>query len=1063
VVLVGSLSGIATAAGVYYHYASQLEGELERLETRQLFETTKIYDRTGEHLLYEVFEEGRRTRIDSLDQVPPHLISATIAIEDKTFWENPGIDLSGIARAALDNAVNFLESGSEFEIAGGGSTLTQQFIKNALFDYEYRISPKMERKIKEAILSLEMTRTYDKEEILLMYFNEIAYGNLSYGIEAAAQGYFGKSALELNLPESALLAGLPQSPTLYNPLYPEGFEYAKTRQWDVLRRMVEDGYITQEEAEEAYNEELVFARPEIEIDAPHFVMYVRRLLENDPDIGPELLYGGGLTVRTSIDMRYQRLAEAVVRERMGREDMAEYNAHNAALVSMRPDTGEILAMVGSVDYNLIKPSVCEQEGNVVDGNVNAALADRQPGSSFKPITYLTAFTKGWYPSKMVLDIKTEYPVPGHEDYIPENYNKKVNGPVMLRNALGSSLNIPAVKVIQYAGVGETIDMAHRLGITGLQRGLAYYGLSLTLGGGEVRLLDMVNSYSTLANEGRFVPPVAILEVTDAYGEVVKKYDPEPLEERAEVVDPRFVYLVLSIMTDDGARQMAFGAHSILDLGPGVAVKTGTSEDWGDNWTIGFSPYLATGVWVGNNNNEPMTRNCTPREYARSGIPGSRSAGHIWRGFMEAVIDSDHPDRGLARYFPDEEVRAAIFGDGEMRDILRDEEGDLRERFRRPRGVVEMEVCLNSGYLPNGVCPVTRDLFVEGYTPREVDTIYKAVTVVQIPGADPPQYCLPVEGVEYPPELVQSQVYMDLESIAKPEERTGLEEFYQGSGFPRPPTWYCTPDLGTPLPGEPGGPKPPPANRWNGLTRSITFPVPYYGVSGPIEVRGSADLTSEVPGDQFAYYKVEWGHKGALSGWPTEWFPVGESNVPVHDGVLAYWDPGMLPDGSYALRLTVVTKDGQPRFNNDQPGHSYVPVYLDRGPVYVRMLSPQGGTTLPYDQVTLVAKVEGVSPARRVDFFYDGIFVGSAVTNTVYALSERVYTVTWSVRPGQHILTVQVVNMAGKEATSQQVLIIGRPPEGSLPSRDNSVTTWTPPPKQPMPPPDEESKYYPLPP
>lgn len=1033
-VLLGLLlvgSGVAVAAGIYYHHASQLEGELERLETRQLFETSKIYDRTGEHLLYEVFQEGRRTRIDSLDQVPEHMINATIAIEDKTFWENPGIDLYGITRAALDNLVNFIEEGGDFEIAGGGSTLTQQFIRNALFEYEYRISPKMERKIKEAILSLEMTRTYSKEEILLRYFNEIAYGNLSYGIEAAAQGYFGKSVGELDLAESAFLAGLPQSPTKYNPFFADGLEQAKARQWDVLRRMAEDGYITQEQADAAYNQELVFTPPKVDIEAPHFVMYVRQLLEEDPDIGLELLYGGGLSIYTSIDMRYQHLAEAVVKERMSREDMVEYNAHNAALVAMRPDTGEILAMVGSVDYNLVKASVCGEEKNVVDGNVNAALADRQPGSSFKPFTYLTAFSKGWSPATMVLDVKTEFPVPGHPTYIPENYNRKVNGPVRLRNALGSSLNIPAVKVIQFAGVGETIDTAHRLGITGLQRGLGYYGLSLTLGGGEVRLLDMVNAYSTLANEGHHVPPVAILRVEDARGNVIKAYKPKPLEAWPEVADPRYVYQVVNILSDDTARHMSFGAHSILYLSRPAAVKTGTSEDWSDNWTIGFTPYLATGVWVGNNNNEPMSRNCVPRGKVRSGIPGSRSAGHVWHNFMEAVFQPDDPDVGLPKYFPDEEIRRALFGDADLEDILRPEEGELRMGFHRPRGIVTAEVCAISGKLPTGHCPVVTEVFVENQVPREACPIHKTVTVVQVPGTDPPVYCLPVQGVEYPPELVQEMVYMDLQAVARPEEKAGLQEWIEATGIPQPPTWYCTPDLGTPEPGEPGKPGQPPANRWVGLVRELTYPTPYKGVTGPIEIRGSADLTSSAPKDQFAFYRVEWGHKGALSGWPTEWHLIAEGHEPVHDGVLAVWDPGMLADGSYALRLTVYTKGGQPRFDNDQPGHSYVPVYLDRGPIYVRMLSPEPGSTLNSDQVDLVAKLEGVSPARRVDFFYDGVFIGSAVTDTVYALAERIYTVTWSVRPGVHKLTVQATNMAGRTATSQHVLILGNPPEGAL--------------------------------
>ena len=1020
--LVG-LSG-AAGLGVYAYYAGQLKGQLDRLNTRQVFESSKIYDRNG-YLLYELFAEGRRTRITSLDQVPKELIWATIATEDKNFYANPGVDPAGIARAVRD----FLRTG---QIQGGGSTLTQQFIRNALFPPEERYSQRLERKIKEAILALELTRIRTKDEILLMYLNEISYGNLSYGVEAAAQGYFGKHVWELDLAECAFLAGLPKSPTEYNPFFAGGYEKAKDRQYHVLRRMVEDGYITQAQADAAYHEELHFARPEIRIEAPHFVMYVRELLEKDPRIGPERLYGGGLRITTTLDIRYQRLGEAVLRERLAQEDAIAYNANNGALVAMRPATGEILAMVGSVDYNLVKPSPCGLPTNVVDGQVNAALADRQPGSSFKPFTYLQAFMKGWTPATMVLDVKTEFPVPGQETYVPKNYDNKFRGPVRLRNALGCSLNVPAIKVIQFAGVGETIELAHRMGITGLSRGLEYYGLSLTLGGGEVNLRDMVNAYSTLANEGRYVPPQVLLRVTDSQGNVLVDYRPKPLEEQPQVVDPLYTYLITNVLSDDKAREGAFGPHSVLELSRPAAVKTGTSEDWADNWTIGYTPYLAVGVWVGNNNNEPMTLNCAPRgaEHAR-GIPSVRTAGRIWHNFMEAVFHPLDEQVGLPRYFPEEDLRLAYFANPDLEDVLRDENGQLQYDFRRPQGIVDVEVCAVSGKLPGPSCPRVMETFVQGTEPRDVCTVHKPMVVVQIPGSNPPRYCLPREGVSYPPELVQEQVFLDLWSVAKLEERAGLEEWMREAGIPQVPTMTCPLDLGVPQPGQPGQPPP---NRWAGLVRTITYPTRYDGITGTVEIRGSADLVSSDPKDQFAYYIVEWGQKGPSGEMPTEWHNVAEDvgRTPVHNGVLAVWDPSMLPDGAYVLRLTVVTKEGRPRFSGDEPGHTYVPVYLDRGPIYVRLLSPTPGSVLTDPTVTLVAKVESVSPAARVDFFYDGIFVGTAITSTVYPLSERVYTVTWAVRPGEHRLLVEAVNTAGRRGTSQAVLVVGRPPEGMVP-------------------------------
>jgi len=1043
-------AGAAAAASVYYHYADQLEGALDALHTRETFQTTKIYDRNG-YLLYEVFAEGRRTELTGLDQVSPELVSATLAIEDKTFWTNPGVDPVGIGRAA----VLYLVSG---EVQGGGSTLTQQFVRNALFTYEDRTATTMDRKLREIILALEMTGTYSKTEILLMYLNEIPYGNMSYGVQAAAQGYFAKDARDLNLAESTFLAGLPQSPSEYDPFIPGGLELAKERQWNVLSRMVEDGYITAEQAAATYDEQLQFSKPVVTLEAPHFVLWVRGLLEQDPDVGPQRLYGGGLHIYTTLDMRYQRLAEAVIHDRMdtslldptdpdgGRknQDVYDYNGNNAAMVVMRPDTGEILAMIGSVDYNLTQPSRCGNAKNVVDGNVNAALAERQPGSSIKPINYLTAFSQGWGPGTVVLDVKTKFPVPGREDYEPENYLRNWNGPLRLRNTLAGSLNMPAVKVLQFAGVSEMIRMAHAVGITGLNRGADFYGLSLTLGGGEVTLLDMVTANSTFANEGRYVPPVSILRIEDSQGNVIREYDPLPLSERFQAVERKYVYLLTSILSDDEARSFIFGAHSVLQLSRPSCVKTGTSEDWSDSWTLGFTPYLVAGVWVGNNNNEPQSTNCQTRGSATSGSPGVRTAGRIWHNFMEAVFDPTDPTVGLPKYFPEDEKRLTWFANPDLEDVLRDEEGNLRLDFRRPAGIVEADVCAISGKLPTADCPVVHEIFAEGTVPQETCPVHKKVTVVQFPGSEPPVYCLPVAGVVYPPELVKEVVFVDLYTMAKPEELEGLTEWYTATGTPRIPTINCPGDLGTWVPGEPG--EPPPGNRWDGLVRQITSPRIYAGIAGPIEIRGSADLVSDYEPDQFAYYKIEWGQKGGDGSYPNTWYPIYQGKTPVYNGVLAYWDPAGMPDGSYLLRLTVVTKQGRPYFNFDSPGHTIVPIYLDRGGVYVRLIYPPAGMTIQQNQIVLSAKVEGVAPAARVDFFYDGIFIGSAITNTIMPLSERVYTTTWSVQPGQHTLTVNVVNTAGRRATSEGVLVRGQPPEGALPPWGPLRAAWVGPPR-----------------
>ncbi|RLC75014.1 MAG: penicillin-binding protein, partial [Chloroflexi bacterium] len=500
--LLALLVTIVGGTMAYAYVASRLPSPDELYARAIPFASTKIYDRNG-NLLYEVIppQGGRRT-IVPLNRISPYVIMATIATEDARFYEHPGVDPIGILRALWQDI-------RAREMVSGASTIPQQLVRNVLLPPEEKSQRTLKRKIKEAILAAEITRRYSKDAILELYLNEIYYGHLAYGIEAAAETYFGKHAAELTLAEAALLAGLPQAPARYDPFV--NFQAAKARQADVLRLMVEAGYITPQQAQQAYQEELHLASPKVGMKAPHFVMYVRQLLEQR--YGTDVLYRGGLRVYTTLDLHLQEIAERVAREQI--ERLKDKHVTNAALVAIRPQTGEILAMLGSVDFY----------NEEIDGQVNVALALRQPGSAIKPITYLAAFEKGWTPATLIWDVPTEFPdVPGRT-YRPTNYDGRFHGPVTVRVALGSSYNVPAVKALQFVGIPAFLEMARRLGITTLNR--PDYGLSLTLGGGEVTLLELTGAYAVLANGGKRVPPVAILRIEDAAGRVIEQYTPPP--------------------------------------------------------------------------------------------------------------------------------------------------------------------------------------------------------------------------------------------------------------------------------------------------------------------------------------------------------------------------------------------------------------------------------------------------------------------------------------------------------------------------------------------------------
>lgn len=560
---------------------------------RSIAQSTRIYARDGETLLFEVHGDQKRTLIELAD-IPDYAVQSTIAIEDKNFYNHKGFSLWSIFRSAIVD----LTSGKSY----GGSTITQQFVKNAILSNEKSFS----RKIKELVLSYELERKFTKDQILKLYFNEIPYGSTNYGIEAAAQSYFGKSAHDLTLDEAALLAAMPQAPTYYSP-YGSHTDDLVGRQHYVLSLMVEQKYITQDEADAAIATdtlEKIIPRRE-SILAPHFTIMVREYLTEK--YGEAAVEQGGLKVITTLEPNLQRYAEDAVANHV-EANLKNYNASNAALVSLNPHTGQILSMVGSKDYF----------DESIDGNVNVTLRPRQPGSSFKPIVYATAFKRGFTPDTIIFDLVTKFKT-DNGDYEPHNYTDQEYGPVTMRKALAGSLNITAVKTLYLAGVTNVLDFADGLGYTTLGD-RDRFGLSLVLGGGEVKLLEHANAFATFATNGLYHPTSFILSVEDRNGKKLEEWK----ESERRAIDEKVAEQVNSVLSDDGARAYIFGAGGRLTLpGRPVAAKTGTTNDYRDAWTMGFTPDLVTGVWVGNNDNSEMRR----------GADGSIVAAPIWNEYM----------------------------------------------------------------------------------------------------------------------------------------------------------------------------------------------------------------------------------------------------------------------------------------------------------------------------------------------------------------------------------------------------------------------------------------------
>ncbi|MBP9686734.1 MAG: penicillin-binding protein [Candidatus Doudnabacteria bacterium] len=709
--------GVALIAVMFIYFSFTLPDPNTLLQ-RTVPESTKIYDRNGE-LLYEIHGEAKRTLVQ-LDAISPFVKNATVAVEDKDFYKHNGISFRGILRSVWVD----ITSGSKQQ---GGSTITQQFVKNALLTKDKKLS----RKLKEVILSIELEARYSKDQILQLYLNEIPYGRNAYGIEAAAKSYFSKSAKDLTLAESAYLAALPQSTTYYNPFGPNR-EALDRRQQTILGLMEAQGYITAVEKEAANQEKVAFTPPQNSLKAPHFVLYVQDYLAEK--FGEDSLEEGGLKVYTTLDLHLQTIAEEAIAERV-EKNATTYNAHNAALVAIDPKTGQILSMVGSKDFfGESQPAGCKPGKDCLfDPSVNVALSLRQPGSSFKPYVYLTAFKKefGYSPASMLMDVTTNFGSYGGKSYIPKNYTGANFGPVSMRQALAGSLNIPAVKTLALVGVNNAIKTAKDLGITSTFNDC---GLSLVLGGCEVKLLDHTNAYATIGNGGVFNPATPILKIESRTGEILEEYT----DKSQRAVDAEAVFELTSILTDNQARSYIFGINNPLTLpGRQLACKTGTTNEWRDGWTMCTTPSIAVGVWTGNNYaKEPMKRNAD----------GVVVAAPIVNSFLKQALA-----------------------------------GKPAEEFSQPQGIQRITVDSTSGKLPTSYTPQTKEeIFASYSTPTQYDDVHVVVRIDKTTGL--------AATSNTPPENVEFRSYTVFRS-ERPDDAAWEEpvrKWMENKGYAYPP-------------------------------------------------------------------------------------------------------------------------------------------------------------------------------------------------------------------------------------------------------------------------------------
>lgn len=832
--LLGVVVMALTVAGLAIGYRVIANGlpSVSELQGRvSTFETARIFDRDGNELFSLADPSfGNRTRV-SLDQISPYLINATIATEDSRFYENLGFDSIAIGRAILQAA-------QEGEAVSGASTITQQLVRATLLDEEERTERTFRRKVREIILAAEMNLEYDKDVILEIYLNEIYYGNLAYGIEAAAETYFDKSAADLTLAEASLLAGLPQAPASWDPYTAPNL--ALGRQSEVLSRMEAEGYISLDEAQAALNETGAFiydmTPPVRQITYPHFTFTV--LQQAEELLGAQSIYRGGLRIHTTLDPATQQLAETTLANAENNINVA--GANNAAMVVLQPQTGEILALVGSVDF----------DDEAISGQVNMALAPRQPGSSIKPLVYLSAMEQGWTPATLIWDVPTSFPDGTNPPYAPKNYDDAFHGPLRLRPSLGNSYNIPAVKALEFVGVCNFIANVQKVGLTSLQdpgcveQGAPRnYGLALSLGGGAISPLEMAGAFGTLANQGNYIPPFTIRRIENNAGEILFE-EPTPDPAVTQVVRPAHAYLLSDILSDNNARQPEFGVNNLLVIpGHRVAAKTGTSgtdrNDVRDGWTIGYTPEVVTAVWVGNTNNEALN----------PGQSGTQVAAPIWNSFMNQYLANRQP-----------------------------------VDFVRPSNVVDIEICSDSGTRPGNDCTDRRvERFAEDQPPlgSEQDFI-QAVQLDQWTGLRANEFC--AESV------YQASFFTLLVSggeAVETREETVAQNWLETTAAGQ--AWANARGIAVPL-------RLPPGQACDETTQrpqiTISQPVGGSEVSGTVEIMGSVSA----PG--FGGYQVEYGFGNDPEGWG---LAQERQDISVENGLLASWDTSTV---NYAGPLTI---------------------------------------------------------------------------------------------------------------------------------------------------------------
>jgi membrane peptidoglycan carboxypeptidase len=962
------LISAAVLAGVYFYVARDLPSPDAILKARQQFETTLIYDRTGQTVLYQVIDPTQGDRQwTAIADVPTDLIHATVSIEDRTFYDNPGFSIRGIGRALLVTA-----TGGNVQ---GGSTITQQLVKNTLIVSSERASNTLARKLKEVILAAEISRRYSKAQILEQYLNTNFYGNLAYGINAAAQVYFNKPVQNLTLGESALLAAIPQNPQL-NPL--DDWQAARARQIIVLQNMADQGYITADQATQAASEPVVVAplADHYNLIAPHFALYARqqaeRLLDAQGLDGERMVARGGLHIYTTLDLDLQYQAECAARSYITRlaggdpntvlntsaatpcaaaADLpaspspassfnfgVRRNVTNASVVVLKPNTGELEAMVGSLDY--WNPGI--------DGNYNVAIGARQPGSTFKIFTYAAAFASGQFtPASMLLDVPTSFSTGGGAPYKPTNEDNAFHGPVSLREAFANSYNVPAVSVLSQVGIGNVIRTAHLFGINSLNSDLTQYGLALTLGSSDVSLLDLSYAYNVFANSGvmagtpaesprdgyRQLDPVAVLRIDDSTGQTLWQFDQHtPTFGTRAIVPEALSYLINNVLSDNDARVPAFGKGSALELNRPAAVKTGTTNDNRDALTVGYTPQLTVGVWVGNNDNTPMGID----------VLGITGAAPIWHAIMQYAHD---------------------------RDSL------PVQTWKRPPSVVEATVCKTSGLLPTPDCPRVNELFLtngsQTTVPQQTDFYYKRLTINVRTGL--------IATTSTPTNLRSDRLYFDYPGPAR--------EWAKAAGLPLLPTEYDS-----------GGAQSV-SSGTNGV--ALTSPAALSRVNGTRDVIGAISVTGKTVQSWTLAYGI------GLN--PRSWTNITANGTATGTALtLGHWNTTGL-DGLYTVRLQVLLTDRTVL-------ESAVQVTVDNVPPTVSLTAPQPGTSFAGQSVALVAQTgDNLPDGMYVEFYHNGKLIDT--------VKQSPFTSTWTIdSSGPQTFYAIAYDSAGNSTKSAEVTV-----------------------------------------